>query len=185
MVLKADKRCHDFKWYPSQFLLTLVLIFPWKSTHAKIHTKMANFWFVFSAKKKQINKTVKSDKLALTEGKILNLMFLDIYIPVVPVKNWLRATHNQRQKNPKVASVLLFRHILKTTSWLECGSSLLNSRMWPGIDAAEQAKYVLLSSPNKYTNQDHHLCTLPKNDGELKNSKTAACRISRLYRFRF
>ena len=76
---------------------------------------------------------MKSDKLALTEGKILNLMFLDIYIPVVPVKNWLRATHNQRQKNPKVASVLLFRHILKTTSWLECGSSLLNSRMWPGI----------------------------------------------------
>ena len=90
---------------------------------------MANFWFVFSAKKKTINKTVKSDKLALTEGKILNLMFLEIYIPVVPVKNWLRATHNQRQKNPKVASVLLFRHILKTTSWLECGSSLLNSRM--------------------------------------------------------
>ena len=71
---------------------------------------MANFWFVFSAKKKQINKTVKSDKLALTEGKILNLMFL-ISIPVVPVKNWLRATHNQRQKTPKVASVLLFRHI--------------------------------------------------------------------------
>ena len=59
---------------------------------------MANFWFVFSAKKKknnkQTNKTVKSDKLSLTEGKILNLMFLDIYIPVVPVKNWLRATHN-------------------------------------------------------------------------------------------
>ena len=122
---------------------------------------------------------MKSDKLALTEGKILNLMFL-ISIPVVPVKNWLRATHNQRQKTPKVASVLLFRHILKTKSWLECGSSLLNSRMWPGIDAAEKAKYVLLSSSNKYTNQDHHLCTLPKNDGELKNSKTAACRISRL-----
>ena len=92
---------------------------------------MTNFWFVFSAKKtnKQTNKTVKSDKLALTEGKILNLMFL-ISIPVVPVKNCgLRATHNQRQKTPKVASVLLFRHILKTKSWLECGSSLLNSRM--------------------------------------------------------
>ena len=91
---------------------------------------MTNFWFVFSAKKtnKQTNKTVKSDKLALTEGKILNLMFL-ISIPVVPVKNCLRATHNHRQKNPKVASVLLFRHILKTKSWLECGSSLLNSRM--------------------------------------------------------
>ena len=76
---------------------------------------------------------MKSDKLALTEGKILNLMFLDIYIPVVPVKNWLRATHNQRQKTLKVASVLLFRRILKTKSWLECDFSLLNSLMWPGI----------------------------------------------------
>ena len=37
------------------------------------------------------------------------------------------------KKTLKVASVLLFRHILKTKLWLECGSSLLNSRMWPGI----------------------------------------------------
>ena len=37
--------------------------------------KMANFWLVFSAKK----KPVTSGKLALMEGKILNLMFLDIY----------------------------------------------------------------------------------------------------------
>ena len=72
---------------------------------------------------------VKSDKLALIEGKILNLMFLAISIPVVPIEIWLRVTHNQRQKTPKVASVLLFRHILKTKSWLECGSNLLNSRM--------------------------------------------------------
>ena len=76
---------------------------------------------------------MKSDKLALIEGKILNLMFFDINIPVVPIEIWLRVTHNQRQKTLKVASVLLFRHILKTKSWLECGSSLLNSRMWPGI----------------------------------------------------
>ena len=73
--------------------------------------------------------TVKSDKLAIIEGKILNLMFLDIYIPVAPIENWLRATHNQRQKSLKVASVLLLPHILKTKSWLESGSSLLNSRM--------------------------------------------------------
>ena len=33
-----------------------------------------NFWSVFSAKK----KALKSDKLALIEGKILDLMFLDI-----------------------------------------------------------------------------------------------------------
>ena len=73
---------------------------------------------------------MKFDKLALIEGKILNLMFLDIKsIPVVPIEIWLRVIHNQRQKTPKVASVLLFRHILKTKSWLECGSSLLNSRM--------------------------------------------------------
>ena len=91
-----------------------------------IHTIIANFWLAFSEKKK---KTVTSDKLALIEDKMLNLMFLDIYIPVVPIENWLRAAHNQRQKTLKVASVLLFHHILKTKSWLECGSSLLNSRM--------------------------------------------------------
>ena len=103
---------------------TLVVIFPQKSTQVKIHTKMAIFWLVFSAK-----NPLKSDKLALIEGKILNLVFLDINIPVVPIEIWLRVTHNQRQKTPKVASVLLFRHILKTKSWLESGSSLLNSRM--------------------------------------------------------
>ena len=76
---------------------------------------------------------MKSDKLALVEGKILNLMFLDINISVVPIEVWLRVTHNQRQKTLKVASVSLFGHVLKTKSWLECGSSLLSSRMWPGI----------------------------------------------------
>ena len=35
---------------------------------------MAIFWLVFSVK-----NPVKSDKLALIEGKILNLMFLDNY----------------------------------------------------------------------------------------------------------
>ena len=60
-------------------------------------------------------------------------MFFDINIPVVAIEICLPVTHNQRQKTLKVASVLSFRHILKTKSWLECGSSLLNSRMWPGI----------------------------------------------------
>ena len=81
---------------------------------------MAIFWLVFSAQ-----NPVKSYKLALIEGRILNLMFLDINIPVVPIEICLRVTHNQRQKTPKVASVLLFRHILKTKSW--------QFRMWPGI----------------------------------------------------
>ena len=125
MVLKADERCHFIRWYRSRFLQTLVVIFPRKSTQVKIHTKMAIFWLVFSAK-----NPLKSDKLVLIEGKILNLMFFDINIPVVPIEIWLRVTHNQRQKTLKVASVLLFR---QTKSWLECGFSLLNSRMWPGI----------------------------------------------------
>ena len=47
------------------------VIFPRKSTQVKIHTKMAIFWLVFSAK-----NPVKSDKLALIEGKISNLMFM-------------------------------------------------------------------------------------------------------------
>ena len=57
-------------WYRARFLQTLVVIFPRKSTQVKIHTKMAIFWLVFSAK-----NPVKSDKLALTDGKILNLVF--------------------------------------------------------------------------------------------------------------
>ena len=125
---KGRQDMSNMRWYRSRFLQTLVVIFPRKSTQVKIHTKIAIFWLVFSTK-----NPVKSDKLALIEGKILNLMFLGINIPVVPTEIWLRVTHNQRQKTPKVASVLLFRHILKTKSWLECGFSLLNSRMWPGI----------------------------------------------------
>ena len=118
---------YQVDWYCSRFLQTLVVIFPRKSTQVKIHAKMAIFWLVFSAK-----NTLKSDKLALIEGKILNLMFFHINIPVVPIEVWLPVTHDQRQKTRKVDSVLLFRHILKTKSCLECGSSLLNSRMWPG-----------------------------------------------------
>ena len=124
VVLKADETCHNIRWYRLEFLRTWAVIIPRKSTQVKIHTKMAIVWLVFSAK-----NPVKSDRLSLIDGKILNLMFLDINIPVVPIEIWLRVTHNQREKTLKVASVLLFRHILKTESWLECGSSLLNSRM--------------------------------------------------------
>ena len=100
VVLKADERCHDIRWYRSRFLQTLVVIFPRKSTQVKILTKMAIIWLVFSAK-----NTVKSDKLALIEGKILNFMFFDINIPVVPIEIRLRVTHNQRPKTLKVASL--------------------------------------------------------------------------------
>ena len=97
VVLKADERCHDIRWYRSRFLQTLVVVFRRKSTQVKIHTKiMAIFWLVFRAKKQ-----VKSDKLALIEGKILNLLFFDINIPVVSIEIWLRVTHNQRQKLSK------------------------------------------------------------------------------------
>ena len=87
------KDCGGFKGR----LQTLVVIFPRKSTQVKIHTKMAIFWLVFSAK-----NPVKSDKLAL----ILNLMGFVINILVVTIEIWLRVTHNQRQKTLKVASVL-------------------------------------------------------------------------------
>ena len=106
---------YQVDWYCSRFLQTLVVIFPRKSTQVKIHTKMAIFWLVFSAK-----NPVKSDKLALIEGKILNLMFFHINTPVVPIEIWLPVTHDQRQKTLKVDSVLLFRDILKTKSCLEC-----------------------------------------------------------------
>ena len=104
--------CHDIRWYRSRFLQTLVVIFPQKSTQVKVHTKMAMFRLVFSVK-----DPVKSDKLALVEGKILNLMFLDRNIPVLPIEVWLRVTHNQRQKTLKVASVSLFRHVV-ARMWL-------------------------------------------------------------------
>ena len=90
VVLKADKRCHYIRYYHSRFLQTFVVISLRKSTLVKIHSKMAIFWLVFSAK-----NPVKSVKLALIEGKILNLMFLDINIPVVPTEIGLRVTHNR------------------------------------------------------------------------------------------
>ena len=110
VVLKADERCHDIRC--SRFLQTLIVIFSQKSTQVKVHTKMAMFRLVFSAK-----DPVKSDKLALVEGKILNLMFLDRNIPVLPIEVWLRVTHNQRQKTLKVASVSLFRYVV-ARMWL-------------------------------------------------------------------
>ena len=85
---------YQVDWYCSRFLQTLVVISPRKSTQLKIHAKMAIFWLGFSAK-----NTLKSDELALTEGKILNLMFFHINIPVVPIEVWLPVTHDQRQKN--------------------------------------------------------------------------------------
>jgi len=68
---------------------------------------MASFWFVSIGK-----NPAKSDKLALVEGMLMNLMFLVIYIPVVPFENWLRVTQSKTR-------------MLKTTWWVECGSSLL------------------------------------------------------------
>ena len=124
VVLKADEMSrYQVDWYCSRFLQTLVIIFPRKSTQMKIRAKMAIFWLVFSAK-----NPVKSDK-ALIEGNILNLMFFHINIPVIPIEICLPVTHDQRQKTVKVDSVLLFHHILKTKSCLECGCRLLNSRM--------------------------------------------------------
>ena len=87
----------------------------------KIHTKVAIFWLVFSAK-----NPVKYDKLALIEGKILNLMFFDINISAVPIEIiWSRVTHNQRQKTLKVAFVLLVNVVSgkKKYSDIDCKAS--------------------------------------------------------------
>ena len=54
VVLKTDKGCNDFRWYPSQFQQTLVLIFAGKSMHVKIHTKMVQFLVGFWHKKSEI-----------------------------------------------------------------------------------------------------------------------------------
>ena len=56
-------------WYCSRFLQTLVVIFPAKVYAGENPCKMAIFWLVFRAK-----NPVKSDKLALIEGEILNLI---------------------------------------------------------------------------------------------------------------
>ena len=69
---------------------------------------MAIFWLVFSAK-----NPVKSDKLALIEGKILNLMFLDINIPVVPIEICFQVTHNQGQKNSESRFSLIIQPYFK------------------------------------------------------------------------
>ena len=54
---------------------------------------MAIFWLVFSAK-----NPVKCDKLALIESKILNLMFLDINILVIPIEIWRSETKNSESR---------------------------------------------------------------------------------------
>lgn len=55
---------------------------------------MASLWLLPIGK-----NPVKSDNLALIEGKLLDLMFRVIYIPVVPFENWLRVTHCQRREH--------------------------------------------------------------------------------------
>ena len=55
--------------------------------------KNGNFWLVCSAK-----NPVKSDKLALIEGKILNVMFLDINILVIPIEIWRSETKNSESR---------------------------------------------------------------------------------------
>ena len=78
----------------SRFLQTLLSCnLSAKVYSLEIHTKMAIFWLVLRAK--NLVSLVKSDKLALIKDKILNLMFLDINIPVLPIAIWLRVTQKQ------------------------------------------------------------------------------------------
>ena len=74
---------------------------------------------------------MKSDKLALIEGKFLNLMFFDINIPVIPIEIWLQVTQSETKNSQSRFSLIIPR--LKTKSWLKCSFSLLNFQMWPGI----------------------------------------------------
>ena len=70
---------------------------------------MAIFWSVFSAK-----NPVKSDKLALIEDKILNLMFFDINIPGVPIVIWLRVLNSQSEtKNSQSRFSLIIQPYFK------------------------------------------------------------------------
>ena len=90
------ERCHDVRWYRENLRMR----------------KSIQRWRIFGwflAQKKKKTKTLKSDKVALIETNILNLMFLDIYIPY-PLRIGYEQTHNKRQNTLKVASVLLFRH---------------------------------------------------------------------------
>ena len=100
--------------------------------------EMASFWLVFSAK-----NPVKSDKLVLIiEGKILNLIFLAIYIPVVPIENWLRVTHREK-KNPHSARPLYFvpagspfidsclNFLTKATATTASSTTMITSRQRP------------------------------------------------------
>ena len=64
---------------------------------------MARFWLVCSGE-----IPVKSDKVALIEGKTFNVMFL--VIPVSPTENWLRLTHNQSRKTFEVTALFLRPH---------------------------------------------------------------------------
>jgi len=75
MVLKADDRCHDLRWYRSLSVQTLVLHSPQTFSHMGIHSKMARIWLVFRG------NCERTDKLAFLEGKFLNYIFLVIYIP--------------------------------------------------------------------------------------------------------
>ena len=81
MVLKADDRCHDLRWYRSLFMQTLVLHSPKTFSHGGIHSRMARLWLVLEG------NSERNHKLAFLEGNFLNYIFLVIYIPLVTAIN--------------------------------------------------------------------------------------------------
>ena len=51
---------------------------------------------------------MKSDKLALIEGKILTLMFLDIYIPVAPLRiGYEQLTMRDKKNSQSCFSIII------------------------------------------------------------------------------
>ena len=102
MVLKTDERLSPYQVVPFAIFTNIGFNLSVKVCARENPYKNCEFWLIFSVK-----NPVKSDKLALIiEGKILNLMFLALYIPVVPFENWLRVTH--RDKKPSECAVSLF-----------------------------------------------------------------------------
>ena len=93
LVLKTDERLSPYQVVPFAIFTNIGFNLSVKVCARENPYKNCEFWLIFSVK-----NPVKSDKLALIiEGKILNLMFLAIYIPVVPFENWLRITQRDKK----------------------------------------------------------------------------------------
>ena len=128
MALKVYDRHQHFHWYPSDSQLTLALILRWKSSKVLLHTEMARLSLIFSGKK-------QSDPITWCLSKVRSWIwcFSSPQFRWYPFRNRYEPNAKTDKDPLKVVKILQFRHILKITTWLKCGFSLLKPRMWPGI----------------------------------------------------